>query len=230
MKILIVEDDRDTAQMVRLGLLSDSHTIEIADNGADGSFMARSFEYDAIILDQALPRKSGIAVCREIRAAGKMTPVMFLSVHDDCETKVSAFEGGADDYMTKPFSIAELGARIRAVTRRPAIISCPLLSIEDLVLDCERYTVRRASQPIRLTRKEFNLLAYLMRNRGVVVSRALLMEHVWTADSDPFSNTVEAHIRNVRKKINAGGRQNLIKNIAGRGYVIDTAENLKKII
>ncbi len=229
MKLLIVEDDRNTAQMVKEGLASNSHTVEVAADGADGSFMGRSFAYDAIVLDYALPKKNGLVVCKEIRDAGRSTPILFLSVVDDTSIKVAALDTGADDFVTKPFSIQELDARIRALARRPEAIKDPLLRVHDLTLDSDKQIVTRAGKRIKMTRKEFCLLEYFMKHVGSVLSRALIMEHVWTADSNPFSNTVEAHIRNLRKKINISGRQNLIANIPGRGYVIDTPENIAKL-
>jgi len=227
MKILVVEDDRDTAEMVRNGLVSGNNTVELASDGSNGSFLGRSYDYDAIVLDYSLPKKDGLSVCREVRAAGRSTPIIFLSVNDDQETKIAAFDLGADDYVTKPFSIQELNARLQAVSRRPTLTHQTHLVVGDLQLDTEKHHVVRGSKPVHLTHKEFALLEYLMRNIGVILSRAILMEHVWTADSNLFSNTIEAHIRNLRKKINAGGKANLIGNIPGRGYVIDTPENLK---
>ena len=135
---------------------------------------------------------------------------------------------GADDYIQKPFSLRELSVRLKAVARRPNSITNHILKVDDLELDTEKHTITRSGARIHVTRKEFSLLEFFLRNVGVVLSRALLMEHVWTADSNPFSNTVEAHIRNLRKKLNAGKRQNLIANIPGRGYVIDTPENIKE--
>jgi len=229
MKILIIEDDPLIAETLRNGLTSAAHSVEIAENGNDGSFMARSFEYDLIILDYSLPKKDGLVVCREIRALGKQMPIIFLSVTDDPDIKVSAFECGADDYMTKPFSLQELFARIKVLSRRPAKVTTPNLSVHDLVIDPDKNSVVRGERRIRTTRKEFCMLEYLVRHAGTVLSRAMLMEHVWTADSNPFSNTVEAHMRNLRKKINAGRKPNLIANVPGRGYVIDTPSNLKKL-
>src|SRR5579872_7060344 len=118
MKILVVEDDRDTAEMVRNGLVSGNNTVELASDGSNGSFLGRSYDYDAIVLDYSLPKKDGLSVCREVRAAGRSTPIIFLSVNDDQETKIAAFDLGADDYVTKPFSIQELNARLQAVSRR----------------------------------------------------------------------------------------------------------------
>ncbi len=228
MKVLVVEDNRDVALMVKEGLSSRSLTVDVAENGADGSFMARTCEYDAIVLDYSLPKKDGFVVCKEVRAANKTTPVIFLSSTDSTETKIAALENGADDYMTKPFSLDELHARIKAVTRRPAQLSQTLLTVGDLTLNTDTHEVTRAGVQIRLTRKEFALLEYLMKHAGTVLSRTTILDHVWTADLDPFSNTVEAHIRNLRKKISPAGKSDMIMNIIGHGYVIDTRENLKK--
>ncbi len=226
MKVLIIEDDRQVAEAVKLGLTAKSHVVDIANDGVDGSFLGRSYTYDAILLDYSLPKKDGLAVCREIRAAGRSTPILFLSVMGDVHTKIAAFEQGADDYITKPFSFSELSARLNAVARRPSELKPTLLTVDNLTLHVEKQTVARAETPIHLTRKEFNLLKYLMMHVGVIMSRSLIMEYVWTAESDPFSNTVEAHIRNIRKKLTTKKQPDLILNLPGRGYVIDTPTNL----
>lgn len=222
MKILFVEDDRDVARIVKEGLSSDAFTVEIAEDGNDGSFFARSYEYDVIILDNSLPKKSGLDLCREIRSHGKSVPIIFLSVNNDASTKVAALESGADDYMTKPFSLSELRARIRALVRRPKEIKQQdILKVANVIMDTNKQTVKRGEQNISLTRKEFKILECLMRNYGTVLSRSTIMEHVWTADSDPLSNTVEAHVRNIRRKLNVGCKPDLINNMPGRGYIID---------
>jgi two-component system OmpR family response regulator len=220
MKILLIEDDEHIRDGLSYALKQENHTVDTSPDGADGSFMARSFAYDAIILDYSLPKKDGLAVCHDIRSAGKKTPILFLSVISDADTKLAAFNAGADDYITKPFSFQELHARLRAVFRRPAITSGSVVSVDDLTLDADQYLVMRSNTPISLTRKEFGLLEFLMHHKGTVVSRALLMEHVWTADSDPFSNTVETHMRNLRKKIDIGNKKKLIVTVPGRGYMI----------
>ncbi|MEI6057989.1 MAG: response regulator transcription factor, partial [bacterium] len=189
----------------------------------DGSYMARTTDYDVIILDHSLPGKNGVVVCEEIRAVGKAVPIIFLTVIGELHHKVDALERGADDYLTKPFSFEELRARVRALTRRPHKIEGIILRVGDLVLDAEKQTVTRGGIGIYLTRKEFNLLEYLMRNHGVVLSRGVIMEHVWNAEGDPFSNTIESHILNLRKKINIGRRKEMIHNVPGRGYMIDVA-------
>lgn len=226
MKILVIEDDPSITNMLRIGLEPDVHAIDVADNGNDGSFLGRTYEYDAILIDHALPGKNGITVCKDLRGIGKTTPILFLSVTTDTETKILALESGADDYITKPFSLSELRARIRAVVRRAPTTRLIELKVDDLVLNPRLHYAVRNGKQIRLTKKEFALLEYMIRNQGVILSRSMLMEHVWTADSDPFSNTVEAHIRNLRKKINAGNCHDLIANIPGHGYVIDTREHL----
>ncbi|MFA6432696.1 MAG: response regulator transcription factor [Candidatus Paceibacterota bacterium] len=229
MKVLIVEDDRNMAETVKESLAAYSHTVDISPDGADGSFLGRSYAYDAIVLDYSLPKKDGLAVCDEIRKSGKDTPILFMSVSGDTETKIAAFKSGADDYITKPFSLDELRARLDAVTRRSPALKSHTLAIGDLMLDQDTNTVKRGDRAIHLTRKEFHMLQYFMQNAGTVLSRAQLMEHIWTADGNPFSNTVEAHIRNLRKKINSSDAPNLIINIPGRGYLIDTAEKIAKL-
>ena len=200
---------------------SESSNVDTATDGSDGSYMARTNNYDVIILDQCLPKKNGNIVCEEIRAAGKTTPIIFLSIIKDLNCKVDSFEKGGDDYVTKPFSFEELRARVRAVVRRPHKIEGVVLRVGDVTLHSEKQTVTRGNTDVYLTRKEFNLLEYLMRHQGVVLSRGMIMEHVWNADGDPFSNTIESHILNLRKKLNVGRRKEMIHNIPGRGYMID---------
>lgn len=221
MKILVIEDDPGVAGFLKDGLSADLHSVDVADNGADGSFLARSYKYDAFILDYSLPRKDGLTLCKEFRTFGITSPIIFLSVNGDTATKVAALESGADDYMTKPFSLEELRARIKSISRRPQIIKeNNILKAGDLTLNTHTNIVTRGSKNISVTRKEFCLLEYMLRNKGIILSRGLIMEYVWSADSDPLSNTVEAHIRNLRKKLNTGGKTNLIKNVPGRGYII----------
>jgi len=144
-----------------------------------------------------------------------------LSVTTEVEKKIAALGFGADDYMTKPFSFDELSARIRALLRRPKKIENLTIKLGDLIVDVEKKIAQRNNRQIYLTRKEYNLLEYLVKNQGVIVSRSMIMEHVWNAESDPFSNTVEAHILNLRKKVNPGNTKDFIRNIPGRGYIID---------
>lgn len=229
MKVLIVEDDVNSAEVLKQSLAVNSHTVDVSGDGAEGLFMAKSYDYDAIVLDNSLPKKDGLSVCRELRSAGKNTPVLFASVDGEADTKMAAFKNGVDDYMVKPYSLAELNARLEAVARRGPASRPAVVAIDDLVLDSSRHLVERAGRRIHMTRKEFCMLECFMRRRGRLISRAELLEQVWTADGNPFSNTVEAHIRNVRKKISDGGRPNLIVNVPGRGYIMDSVVNLKHL-
>ncbi len=161
MKILIIEDDPSIANILRIGLQPDAHAVDIAHNGNDGSFMARTYDYDVILLDDALPGKNGITVCKDIRGIGKTTPIIFLSVTGDAESKVQALDTGADDYVTKPFSLSELRSRMRAVSRRTPILRETELTVHDLTLNSQLHCATRRGKQIRLTKKEFALLEYM---------------------------------------------------------------------
>lgn len=220
MRVLIVEDDIDLMNQLRKKLEARTFAVDIAQNGESGSYLARVNDYDIIILDDSLPKKNGADVCREIREANKTTPIIMVSGTIAIKEKVYLFREGADDHMTKPFSFEELLARIQAILRRPKLQHKPILSIDKVRLDCHNQQVTCGEKQVYLTRKEFALLEYLMRNKGSVVSRSMIMEHVWNDTTDPFSNTIESHILNLRKKIDSK-RKCLIQNIPGRGYKID---------
>ncbi|HEY9480629.1 MAG TPA: response regulator transcription factor [Candidatus Paceibacterota bacterium] len=226
MRILVVDDDRDIREFLKANLQTECFIVDTAGDGEDGSFLARTREYDVIILDNIMPRKSGYEVCRELRAAGKTTPIIMLSVQADVENRVDLLDLGADDFVPKPFSFRELRARIRALMRRPKDSVATVLTVGDLVLDTANQRVRRGTRDIYLTRKEFALTEYLMRNRGAVVSRGMLMEHVWEEDVDPFSNTIESHILNLRKKIDRVPKKKLIHTVPGRGYKIESSNRM----
>lgn len=219
MKILFVDDDADLRDVMRDNLEAESYTVDVAPDGKKGSYMARTNHYDLVILDYSMPEKNGAVVIQEIRGAGLATPIMFLSVIDDVEKKVAVLQSGADDYMEKPFTYAELSARVRAILRRPPEIRQDIMTVGGITLDLNKHIATLDGLPLYLTRKEFNLLRYLVSNRDLVLSRSMIMEHVWNADSDPFSNTIEAHITNLRKKLHHGNRE-YIRNVPGRGYMI----------
>lgn len=221
MKILLVEDDPDIADFVRNGLEKEGYAVDTALEGQRGAYMAKTAPYDLIILDNSLPLKNGLDVCSEIRMSGSSVPIIFLSVISDTTRKIEALTRGADDYVTKPFHFEELKARVKALLRRPQKIENSVRIVGDLILDKEKRVAYRENIPLNLTKKEFNLLEYLMRNPSVPASRSMIMEHVWNANSDPFSNTVEVHIVNLRKKINAGDKKDIIFHIPGRGYFIE---------
>jgi DNA-binding response OmpR family regulator len=221
MRILLVEDEKDIIKFLKLSLESECFVVDVAEDGEKGSYLARTNDYDLIILDNILPKKQGLEVCKEIREEGKNSLILMLSVKSDVATKVDLLNAGADDYLTKPFSLEELLARMRALVRRPKQIESEILQIDNLILDTKRHLVKRKDKEIYLTRKSFMLLEYLMRNQGLVLSRGMIMEHVWDMNADPFSNTIESHILSLRKKIDFGKNKKLIHTVPGRGYKID---------
>ncbi len=220
MRILVIDDDELLTDSLCASLEAESFIVDCAHDGEKGSYMARTNSYDLIILDNILPKRSGVKVCEEIRASDISTPIIMLSMKDDPLFKSSLLNSGADDYLTKPFSFQELLARIKALMRRPRQIKSDILKIDNLVLDSAKQQVTRGKKVIYLTRKEFSLLEYLLRHKNNVVSRGMIMEHVWNIDTDPFSNTIEAHILNLRKKIEGPKQRKLIHNVPGRGYKI----------
>ncbi len=221
MRILVIEDDKQISNSLKRGLQDACFVVDTAQNGTEGSFQARTNEYDLIILDLMLPGKDGKDVCREIRRAEKNMPILMLSVVSEIPTKVELLEMGADDYMTKPFLFEELLARVRALLRRPRKTEDPALKFADLEMDVKKHSVKRAGQEIYLTKKEFMLLEYFLKNQGEVLSRAMILEHVWDMNADPFSNTIEAHIRSLRRKIDKEEWPKIIHTISGRGYKLD---------
>ena len=221
MRLLLVEDDENIAMSLQASLAAECFVVDMAGDGERGSFLARTNEYDLIILDNMLPKKNGAVVCQEIRQAGKTALILMLSVLTEIDTKVSLLNNGADDYLAKPFSFAELLARVRALLRRQARITEEVLKIGDIVLDVQAHRVRRGAREIYLTKKEFILLEYFMRNPGVVLSRGKIMEHVWDINADPFSNTIEAHIRSLRQKLEFSNDKKFIQTVPGCGYKIE---------
>lgn len=220
MKILFIEDDSSIRNVLRISFESEGHTVDESSDGEHGSFLARTNEYDLIVLDNNLPKKGGKQVCLEIRNANIHTPILMLSAKSEVTEKVALFELGADDYVTKPFSYEELMARINALLRRPKKVVSSIYKSKDLSLNTDTCEVSRNGKRIYLTRKEFSLLELLMKNEGKVLSRGSIMDHVWDMNMDPFSNTLETHIMNVRKKISDTKANRIIMNVPGRGYKI----------
>jgi len=217
MKILVVEDNDDIRKTLIRYFEEEYFAVDSASNGETGSYLARTNEYDLILLDYLLPDKDGSEVCKEIRQSGCTVPILILSTLGDVTHKIKLLDLGADDYLSKPYSLQEIRARITALLRRPKMIVPNVVSFGLLVIDCLRHTVRYDTEIIYLTKKEFSLLEYLVRNAEMVVSRGMIMEHVWNMNTDPFSNTIEAHIFNLRKKI-ALSSPVLIHTVPGRGY------------
>jgi DNA-binding response OmpR family regulator len=221
MRALIVDDEEAVRDILAENLRAQCFAVDTAADGTEGSYMARTNAYDIIILDNMLPEKSGVTVCQEIRRVGRSVPIIILSVLNDTWRKVDLLNSGADDYLSKPYSFDELLARVHALMRRPSNLEGELLTVDDLVLDTRRQIVRRGEKGVYLTRKEFMLLEYLMRNIGTVLSRGMIMEHVWDMTNDPFSNTVESHILSLRKKIDNIPERKLIHTVPGRGYKLE---------
>jgi len=220
MRILVVDDQEEICTLLRLALTQHSFSVDVAKDGDRASYLGRTNDYDILILDNILPKKTGLQVCREIRAAGKTVPILMLSAIPESATKVQLLDAGADDYLSKPFSMDELLARIRALLRRPKQIAGEILTFDDLTLDTKAYTVYRAKREVHLTPKEFMLLEYLLRNKGAVLPRSRILEHVWNMDTDPFSNTIESHILSLRRKIDRPGQTSIILTVPGVGYKI----------
>ena len=221
MNLLIVEDDKETIDFLKPSLKAEGYVVDVAGDGESGAYKARVNDYDLIILDIGLPKKDGRQLCTEIRTAGKCMPILMLSVKGEIETKVDLLSMGADDYVTKPFSYAELVARIKSLLRRPRNIEDEVLRIDDIELNLPKRSVYKAGKKIHLAPKEFFLLEYLLRNRGRVLSRQTILEHVWDMNADPFTNTVETHVVNIRHKLKGKGNKDFIRTISGTGYVID---------
>jgi len=220
MKILVVEDEKRVAQFIQKGLKEEGHAVDCAYDGEEGGFLAEVNEYDLVILDLMLPKKNGVAVCREIRDRGVATPVLMLTARDSVEDKVRGLDAGADDYLTKPFAFEELLARVRALLRRSSESKAPVLKIADLELDPMSRRVTRSEQAIRLTTKEYALLEYMMRNPDRVLTRTRIGEHVWDMNFDPESNVIDVYVSHLRNKVDKGFEPPLIHTLRGQGYML----------
>ncbi len=220
MKVLVIEDDRTVGQFVRRGLEEQGMQVELVAEGEEGLERASSGMYDVIVLDLRLPKLSGVEVLRTLRDRGVTTPVLVLTAQDAVESKVQALRTGADDYVTKPFALEELLARIEALGRRPKAIAPPTITVANLSIDTGGRTVTRAGKEIELTPKEYAVLEYLARNAGRVMSRTLITEYAWGYHFDPGTNVVDVVINRLRKKIDQGFKPRLISTVRGVGYVM----------
>ena len=222
MRILVVEDDKDVGGFIVKGLREAGHVVEHATNGRDGLFMAASETFDAIVLDRMLPGGvDGLRLLETLRSQGNSTPVLFLSALAQVDERVKGLKAGGDDYMTKPFSFAELLARVEALTRRgrnegPAT----RLVVADLEMDLLSRGVKRAGKKVDLQPREFRLLEYLMRHAGQVVTRTMLLEGVWDYHFDPQTNVIDVHISRLRAKIDKAFEKPLLQTVRGAGYMI----------
>jgi DNA-binding response OmpR family regulator len=219
MRILVVEDDRKVAGFIESGLQQEGHAVDVLHDGGSAATQASAIDYDAVVLDLMLPVRSGFQVLRDIRARKSELPVLILTAKDSVEDRVTGLDVGADDYMVKPFALAELSARLRALLRRGRPRETTL-RLADLELDTIRRTVRRAGRVIELKPKEYALLEFLMRHSERPVTRSLIIEHVWDIHFDSVSNVVEVHINSLRSKIDRGFGEPLIHTIRGVGYML----------
>lgn len=221
MHVLVVEDDRKISEFIVQGLRQEGCAVDCADNGIDGFQMAMADTYDAAVVDVMLPRLNGLDLIQDLRREGNLVPVLILSARNSVDDRIKGLQAGGDDYLVKPFSFAELIARIQALVRRATATAEPTtLSVADLSLDLIRRTATRGDRQIELQPREFALLEYLVRNRGKIVSKTMIMDQVWGYDFDPSTNVVESRISRLRDKIDRDFDTPLIRTIRGAGYVI----------
>ena len=219
MKLLIIEDDRETAAYLTKGLSESGYTVDQAGDGRNGLFLATSGNYDAIVLDRMLPGMDGLALLGALRGANIRTPALILSALGSVDDRVKGLRSGGDDYLVKPFAFSELLARIEALLRRgTGEQSVTRLRVADLELDLLARSVKRGDKTIELLPREFQLLEYLMRNAGHVVTRTMLLENVWDYHFDPQTNVIDVHISRLRQKIDKGFAKSLIQTLRGAGY------------
>ncbi|HET7380392.1 MAG TPA: response regulator [Gaiellales bacterium] len=220
MKLLVVEDDRTVGQYVKRGLAEAGYQVDLVGDGAEGLQLASDGHYDVLVLDLRLPSMEGREVLRTLRDRGNPVPVLVLTAQDAVDFKVQALRMGADDYVTKPFALEELLARVEALSRRPKAIAPPVLRVADLALDTGSREVVRSGRSIELTPKEYAVLEYLMRHQGRVMPRTLITEYAWDYHFDPGTNIVDVVITRLRKKIDHGREPKLIHTVRGVGYVV----------
>ncbi|MBU0544500.1 MAG: response regulator transcription factor [Proteobacteria bacterium] len=224
MRLLVVEDEKKVAGFIKQGLEEEGYAVDTANNGEQGLEMALGLVYDLVILDISLPKMDGLQVLRQLRKKKIGIPVLLLTVRATIEDKVIGLDSGADDYLTKPFSFQELVARIRALLRRKIESGPGILQYADLRLDPSRRSVFRGENKIELTTKEFSLLEYFLRNPERVLTRTMILDHVWDYDFDPSTNVIDVYVNYLRKKIDAGNSIRLIHTIRGAGYVLKAGD------
>ncbi|MFZ2949377.1 MAG: response regulator transcription factor [Desulfuromonadaceae bacterium] len=220
MKILIVEDEKKVASFIKRGLEEDSFQVTLSHDGVDGLKRASSGEYDLIVLDCMLPKKDGLSVVQELREAGNQVPVLMLTAKSETTDVVSGLDAGADDYLVKPFAFAELQARVKALIRRSEQDRGAEIRFADLRLDPVNHKVWRGQTEIVLTAKEYNLLAYMVRNAGNVLTRANIADNCWEYPFETFTNIIDVYINYLRKKVDGKFPTKLIHTVRGQGYIL----------
>lgn len=220
MKILVIEDEKRITSFIRKGLQYEGYTVDVAYDGVTGWQKAQDENLDLVVLDIMLPEMDGISLCSQMRDKGLHTPVIMLTAKDSVDDRVRGLDAGADDYLVKPFSFKELLARIRSLLRRGDSTKQVMLKVGDLVVDPASREIKRGERLIELSRKEYSLLEYLIRNQNQVLTRTMIAEHVWDYDFDSFTNTIDVYIRYLRKKIDDGENRKLIRTVRGVGYKI----------
>ncbi|ADW67593.1 response regulator [Granulicella tundricola] len=220
MRILVVEDEPKVSSFVQRGLVAERYAVDVSADGREGLELAQAFPYDLIILDMMLPRMDGGEILQRIRRTNTCVPVLMLTARDSVEDKVRMFENGADDYLTKPFAFAELLVRSKALLRRGPVNRSSTMTVGELELDRLTQQVKRAGKRIELTAKEYSLLEYLMQNAERVLSRNMIIEHVWDQSFDGITNIVDVYVRHLRAKVDDGHIIKLIRTVRGSGYMI----------
>ncbi len=223
MKILLIEDDAEVSSYIKKGLKQQGYTVDDAANGKDGLFLATTETYDVMIIDRMLPELDGLTIIKTLRASNNTTPVLILSALGEVDDRVKGLRSGGDDYLVKPFAFAELHARIEVLSRRNGNQSerQTTLNAKDLEMDLLSRKVTRAGNTIDLQAREFNLLEYMLKLKGQVVTRTMLLENIWDYHFDPQTNVIDVHISRLRSKIDKGYEESLIRTIRGAGYIIE---------
>ncbi len=221
-----MEDDPRIARFVAKGLREHAFAVDLAGNGDEALYKSSINDYDAMILDVMMPGRDGFSVCRELRATGSVVPVIMLTARDTVQDRITGLDIGADDYLTKPFAVTELLARLRALMRRGHVVRPGTIQIADLLLDTRAQRATRAERELELTSKEYALLEYLAREQGRVVSRAEIAEHVWDENFDPLTNLIDVHINRLRRKVDNGFSTRLIHTRRGAGYMLAAPNQL----
>ena len=229
MRILIAEDQRDLNKILAKKLTAEGYSVDACFDGEEALAFLSAGTYDGAVLDINMPLRDGISVVEEMRKAGDHTPVLFLTARDSVSDRVSGLDAGANDYLVKPFSFEELMARIRALTRKTPQSNTPVYTISDLALDTRSRSVSRAVKEIKLSAKEYSLLEYLLRNKGIVLSRENIENNLWNFDYEGGTNAVDVYIRYLRKKIDEPFTEKLIHTVRGAGYVLKSESEGKEV-